>query len=1423
MSLRTLGLCVGASSIDAASVERNGKNITLLAASSNSHEGNPKRALMDYLLTANIEEFDGVVLTGRKFKEIVELTTITEPEAVETAARFTGKQKEIEAIVSAGGETFLLYVLNRRGEISSIHSGNKCASGTGEFFLQQIKRMSLTVNQAIDFAESSEPYQVSGRCSVFCKSDCTHALNRGAPIGEICAGLCEMMSEKILELLASRDIGRIMLIGGTSLNRVMVRNLKTKLEKVIVPAEASYFEALGAALWALDNRATKLEDLGRLYSHRSSSFAFLSPLPGHRRMVDFREMAAGRAEEGDICILGLDVGSTTTKAIVLRTADNAILGSEYLRTGGDPVTASRKCYAALNQQIGARIRIVGLGVTGSGRQIAGLHALTLGIINEIIAHATASIYFGRDVDTIFEIGGQDAKYTYITAGVPSDYAMNEACSAGTGSFLEEAARESFEIDYRQIEGFAMKAEKPPNFNDQCAAFINSDIKTALQEGISREDIMAGLVYSICANYLNKVKGARPFGKKIFMQGGVCYNRAVPIAMSALLQRRIIVPPEPGLMGAFGVALEIKSRLALGLMEEQEFELKQLAQREVTYLRSFTCRGGRERCDRKCGIRVIRIDGERHPFGGACDRYYNLRTKKSFDTERLNLVKFRQNLVFGKPGSVEKEHARSIGINKSFLMNSYYPLFFHFFTELGMRVILPQRVRDEGVKKKGSSFCYPYDVSHGLFADLLMQKPDYLFLPQILEIEGETPASYRNCVFVQSEAYILQEAFRPSTRCLTPLLWFKNGIEEEKPKFISMAGQLGYRKSRTKAAFEYALRKQQEFEGECRRIGEEVLKKLDSDEIGIVLFGRSYNAFADETNMSVPHKFASRGVRIIPYDLLPCEDNNIERSMYWGQGRRILACADFVRSHPNLYGAYITNFSCGPDSFVITYFRQIMGQKPSLTLELDNHTADTGLNTRIDAFLDIIKRYRELEKREKIHKEQRTGYRAARIEIENEEVKIISSNGRRHELTDKEISVLIPSMGELNIQSLSAVLRRVGIRAMPLPIPDFESLKIGRKNSSCKECLPLQLTTGSLLNYIEAEKNKDEVTVFFMPSSDGPCRFGQYHVYMSRLIEELGIEDVAVLSLNSVNGYSEISVLFDVIDIFWQGFVFADLMGEAKSVLRVLAEDKDLALKIHFHQWERFLDWTENGRKEEIADLVRNIAYELSKIPLKRPISSAKYIALVGEIYVRHDHFCQREIIQKLESQGFVVRVAPVTEWLAYMMYIFKLKPLGLQYPLKKRIKFNITIALMMRLERKIKRLFVESGLYDLEMLDIPKTIDHAKHVMSEHVYGEAILTVGLTLREILHNACGVISIGPFGCMPSRLAEAILTSRMSIEGISDIKKVDDRFKKNTEDLPFLAIETDGNPFPQLIDTRLEAFCLQAEKIGNMMVQERAKGR
>lgn len=1415
--MKAVGFCLGASSVGMVEIEKNNGEISIIKAETRPHEGNIH--LMEELFeVSRLAGIGRVALTGRKFRNMVNLSSLAELESVEIAySHLRSKYEGFDTIVSAGGETFTVYKLDHNGKIINVFTGNKCASGTGEFFLQQIKRMNLSVEEAIDIADLGNPYSVSGRCSVFCKSDCTHALNKGESKGRVAAGLCRMMSSKILELLKKSKAEKVLFIGGTAQNRVMLNYIRQDLKSVTVAEEAGFFEALGAALWALENDTITISHKSQLFKEHRNSFSFLPAINQFEDKVIFKSIEKGTARAGDRCILGLDVGSTTTKAVLIRANDNAILASIYLRTGGDPVRASRACYRSLMDQVEFPISIVGLGVTGSGRQIAGLHAQTDGIINEIIAHATAAVYFDAEVETIFEIGGQDAKYTFITNRVPSDYAMNEACSAGTGSFLEEASC-SIGVDFLDIAELALKSTNPPNFNDQCAAFISSDIKSAIQEGILKEDVVAGLVYSICQNYANRVKGNRPVGSKVFMQGGVCYNRAVPLAMASLTGMEIIVPPEPGLMGAFGVALEVKNNIELGLLQEENFNLEELAAREVVYREPFICGGGKEKCDRKCKINLIEIDQKIYPFGGACNRYFNLRKNVSYNVDELDFVTLREKLVFEKyvkqPGERASKEKR-IGIIKSLLTNTLYPLYHNFFTELGLEVVLGSNIDNEGMERQGSSFCYPVELSYCFTSGLIKEDLDYVFLPSVLGmpvVNGTDPSV--TCPFVQGEPYYLGAAYKEldKSKIIQPILDFSKGFEEMSDEFISMGKTMGFSISACKRAFDLAVASQKACLAEMREIGLEALKKIESNPeiIGIVLFGRPYNAFTRDANMGIPYKFASRGQIIMPLDFLAADQENPANFMYWSSGQAMLKAARLVERHPQLFGAYITNFSCGPDSFLLGYFRDIMGQKPSLTLELDSHTADAGLDTRIEAFLDIIAGYRKL--REHVP-EIITGqpFQAASTFFKSDKLMIKDSFGNHHQLTDSNVHLLLPSMGDLLSRFTAASLRHVGVNATCVNPPAEIELKLGRANSSCKECLPCTLVLGSLLSYIQQRKG-NELLLYLMAESSGPCRLGQYGVLFENIIKKKRLENVAILTINGENGYAGLGTKFEL--RAWKALTTADVMSDIYSALLVLARDRDSALKVFNDVVERIESAVEYESWSGLKKVLKESARTLAGIPRKGTLREAKKISMVGETYVRLDSFSRQNLIERFAEKGIVVKVAPLIEWLYYIDYLLQRELSTTRQSLKTKMNSFIRGFVKTSDEKTIKSIMAESGFYELHMINVEKTINKVKHIISPRfTAGDTVMALGTALTEIIDEVSGIILIGPFGCMPNRICETIMVDTMAYEkpGITENKELITRVMSQYPALPFLAIETDGNVFPQVIEARLEAFCLQVERI------------
>jgi len=1432
-STQSVGICLGASTFSLVEVESRNGEVKVINKVVVAHDGDPKGTF-----TRIIDAYDlagkHVTLTGRKFRDLTNLPSIIEPEATESAFQFLyPEQDRFDAVVSAGGESFLVYEMDKKGKVSRISSGNKCASGTGEFFLQQIRRMNIGIAEAVDLArESKNPHHLSGRCSVFCKSDCTHALNKGEPIGDVAAGLGHMIAKKIEELLVKVNAKKVLVVGGTAQNGVVIDFLRQSIPQVEVPAEAPCFEALGAAIYALKNKLTPEITKNNYFKDVASSFEQLEPLNKFVGRVDFKDLPFETAHNGDVCVVGLDVGSTTTKAVLFRLADEKILYAKYLRTNGSPIEASRQCYKSLLEQIGnTKVTIIGVGVTGSGRYIAGLHADTEGIINEIIAHARAAAHFDPEVDTIFEIGGQDAKYTFLTNGVASDYAMNEACSAGTGSFLEESAYESLGVKMEDIAPIALAATAPPNFSDQCAAFISSDINTAFQEGISKENIIAGLVYSICINYVNRVKGFRQTGNKIFMQGGVCYNKAVPVAMAALTGKQIIVPPHPGLMGAYGVALEVKSLLDLGLLVPKDFDLKHLVAREVKAGKSFICHGAAEHCDRRCEISMVEIEGKKFPFGGACNKYYNQLHSLKFEVAEYNHVAKRRELLFHPwvaPRTGIAADAPLVGLNRSFQINTLYPLYFTFFNQLGCRVVLPDTARQTGIDKAMSSLCLSAQVAMGMFEDLLLKRPDYIFMPQIKELHVSDQKDYRIeyqtvCMFVQGEPFYQKashlKGVKDGPKMLTPSLNLMKGWETGSEVFQQVAVDMGFTAEQGKAAHLKATQAQMAFFDAMKDEGRRILARLeaDPDRTAVVLFGRPYNAFAEETNKGVPSKFASRGVEIIPYDFLMYEDEENYKDTYWEMGQRIIKGARIVLRHPQLFGCFLTNFLCALDSMMVQHFRDLMGTKPSLTIEVDTHTADAGVNTRIEAFMDVIKNFLKVQGRGKLVNDP---FRAALVKLDNlGKAVFIDSRGEETRMDSGKVKLLIPSMGDLFNRGSAAILRKLGWNAEALPVCDREALDLGRSVTTSKECLPIINIVGELMKYLKYRKDPNEKLVMLIVGAGGCCRVGQYDILLRTTVEKLKLPNVATLKLSNDDGYAGLGLGFRL------GMVKAmyafDVVDDIRNAVKALAVDRPTAMAVlngEIAKIEASLDGT---NKTAFYKQLRRTAKTLAAIPTRIPISQAKYIGVVGEIFVRRDHFSLMGIPDLLADNGFVMLDAPVSEWVRYTDFLRDIGMYELKTNLAGKLEMLASDWVQDHHETKIKNIFASTGLYEKEMINIKEFMEHSKHIFPFTLTGEPGLSTGAALKHLAEKYCGVLNVGPFGCMNSRMTEAVSTIEMTVEGKEEAARqaghpVDlSALKATTETLPFLSVECDGNPFSQIIRARLETFMLQADRLHEAM--------
>ncbi|MBN2189029.1 MAG: hypothetical protein JW699_06215, partial [Chitinispirillaceae bacterium] len=359
--------------------------------------------------------------------------------------------------------------------------------------------------------------------------------------------------------------------------------------------------------------------------------------------------------------------------------------------------------------------------------------------------------------------------------------------------------------------------------------------------------------------------------------------------------------------------------------------------------------------------------------------------------------------------------------------------------------------------------------------------------------------------------------------------------------------------------------------------------------------------------------------------------------------------------------------------------------------------------------------------------------------------------------------------------------------------------------------------------LKGRGDREGVTLFFMPTGGGPCRLGQYCKAISHSIEKNRIENVAVFSMTDENGYAGLGARAQL--KAFQGLLLSDVLGDIRSLFSAAAADREAALRLLDAEWQKLLAYFEGRFSTRFSTMLSLMARRLSNVELVRPLDQVPVVSLVGEIYVRRDEFSRKNIVEYLEKHGIRVRVAPVAEYLCYSNYVVNNGLGEREFTRKEQVRMRLTSQIQEWWEWRIKSILTRSGHYDFEMIEVEKTIDGVRHLINPQFRGEAVLTVGLALREILHDSCGVISIGPFGCMPSRVSEAILKKEMNVEGKKRMPGWESRAEEFADigDFPFLSIETDGLPFPQLVEANLEAFVLQARRVQEKIVAIRNRRR
>ena len=528
----------------------------------------------------------------------------------------------VRTVIEMGGEDSKLLILDSANHtVSDFAMNAQCAAGTGSFLDQQAGRLNISIEGEFGALalKSEHPPRIAGRCSVFAKSDMIHLQQIATPDYDIVAGLCFAVARNFKSAIArgKRFDTPISFQGGVAANPGMVRAfteiLDIKVGELIVPEHFNVMGALGAALLAQEEKTTvtafdptRIEAYLNFRSSAESSREALTFDFPDSKFYDVTLAPRPRNYQGLDVFLGIDVGSLSTN-VVLIDRDRNVIARRYIMTEGRPIEAVRRGLAEIGEEVGDRVRVCAVGTTGSGRYLTADYVGADIVRNEITAQATAAVNINPDVDTIFEIGGQDSKYISLHKKAVIDFEMNKACAAGTGSFLQEQADKlSINIE-REFGDKALESTCPVGCGERCTVFMESDLVAHQRSGAEKDDLIAGLAYSIASNYLTKVVGDRKIGDKIFFQGGVAWNKGVVAAFEKLTGKQITVPPHHDVTGAIGAAiLAIESAEIPGFATT--FKGFDVHKRKYS-LTSFPC----EDCSNHCEIRKVEIEGDRTLF------------------------------------------------------------------------------------------------------------------------------------------------------------------------------------------------------------------------------------------------------------------------------------------------------------------------------------------------------------------------------------------------------------------------------------------------------------------------------------------------------------------------------------------------------------------------------------------------------------------------------------------------------------------------------------------------------------------------------------------------------------------------------------------------------------------------------------------
>lgn len=1280
-------------------------------------------------------------------------------EVVSVASALKHEAPQTDVAIELGGED--AKIIYFKGGLEERMNG-VCAGGTGSFIDQMAALLQTDAEGLNKAAENyKEIYPIAARCGVFAKTDIQPLINEGATTSDLAASIFQaVVNQTISGLACGKPIrGCVAFLGGPlhfmpELKKAFIRTLKLTDENIVDPENSHLFAALGAALAANDAVAINTKALSeKLHGGVQITYEMPRLEPLFKDEADYNEFKDRHSKailkKGDIkayngnAFLGIDAGSTTTKMVLIGD-EGQFLYSFYSNNKGDPIRTAKEAIEELSSKMHDGINIARSCSTGYGESLLkSAFSLDEGEV-ETIAHTTAASFFDPDVDCVLDIGGQDMKCIKLRSHAVDSILLNEACSSGCGSFIENFAN-SLGYTARDFAKEALFAKAPVDLGTRCTVFMNSNVKQAQKEGATVSEISAGLAYSVIKNALYKViklSDAKDLGQHIVVQGGTFHNEAVLRAFEKIANVNAVCPDIAGLMGAFGAALIAKQHYSgkkTSMLSIDEI-------RELTYTaKSFRCGG----CGNNCMLTLNKFsNGQSHITGNRCEKGAGGSKSKN---KGPNMVEYKRDRLFNyEPLKAEEAKRGVIGIPRVLNMYENYPFWATFFKELGFSVVLSpfssRKIYELGMESIPSeSECYPAKLAHGHIQWLINNGITTIFHPCVFYEHKEisTAQNQYNCPIVISYAENLknnvEDISEKNIRYIRPFMSFKTEKSASDRLVRVCRDEWQIPENEVRRAVKLAIAEQENAKNDIKREGERLLAEMEANHTsGIVLAGRPYH-IDPEINHGIPELIASYGFTVFTEDSLPI-NTSPERPLrvvdQWVYHARLYAAAEFVRSRNDLELIQLNSFGCGLDAVTTDQVNEILegSNKLYTVLKIDEVNNLGAVRIRIRSLISAMK-----------------------LRLEQDiKAKPMPTVYNRSEFTKQmrkdNYTILAPQMLPIHFAILEPVFKKHGYNLVVLDNDNRKAIDTGLKYVNNDACFPSITVVGQFMEAVLSGRYDTDKLAIIMTQTGGCCRASNYVSFIRRALDKTGYSHIPVISLN-LNGMEK-NEGFKASPALIKEAVYALLYGDLimRCLYRVRPYEvvSGSANKLKNSLIELCVSQlTDKKCHLSYKEMCNKIVSEFDNFEIDESIKKPR-VGVVGEILVKYMPLANNHLVDLLEREGAEAVVPDLIDFINYCLYNSNYNHEFYGTSKKTVMLSNTLISVISALRRPCVEALKNSKRFDVPA-PIEEIAEATKPILSlGNQYGEGWFLTGEMIELITHGTPNIVCIQPFACLPNHV-------------------------------------------------------------------------